>query len=133
MMLAHGLWTNRYLEVSPQSRRVPVAVVLVVDQDYVDRVMTAFNNSKLRFLASQVLVNQHTGSLQPPASDKKEDGGDKKGAPGKGPMGAGGVGGGAKEPASSGGGDLETNMEMVIYGVMTLYQRYPPRAGADKK
>ncbi len=133
-MLAHDLWSNRYVEVSDQSRRVPVAVVLVVDQEYYDRVLTAFNNSKLRFLATQVLINQHTGSLQPPSPDKKDDGGEKKGAPGKGvgnPMGFGG--GGAKEATGGGGSDLDTNMEMVIYGIMTLYQRYPPRPAEAKK
>ena len=45
---------------------IPVAVVLIVDQDHVDRVLNSFNNSKLRFLETQVLLNYYSGSLQPP-------------------------------------------------------------------
>ncbi len=67
----HGLWTDRYVEVTEQARRLPVAVVLIVDQDHVDRVLTAFNNSKFRFLETQVLLNQYAGSLQPPAAGGK--------------------------------------------------------------
>ena len=45
---------ERYTQVPEQLRRVPVAVVLVVEQGQVDRVQTAFNNSRLRFLTTQV-------------------------------------------------------------------------------
>lgn len=108
---AHGLWPNRYVEVSEQSRRIPVAVVLIVDQAHVDRVLTAFNNSKLRFLDTQVLLNLYPQSLQPLVGGRE-------------------VGGTPGRPAGGGGSQsLETNMEMVIYGIMTLYQRFPPRAG----
>src|SRR5262249_112548 len=76
-LLRHGLWTDRYIEVSEQSRRIPVAVALIVDQDHVDRVLTHFNNSKLRFLELQVLLNHYTGSLAPPATtEQKEKGGE---------------------------------------------------------
>jgi hypothetical protein len=136
--LLMGLWTDRYVEVSEQSRRVPVAVALIVDQDHIDRVMTAFNNSRLRFLESLVLVNHYTGSLQPPLPDAAKDNmglPPRPAFPGGGPR--GGIMGQPQQPvAGAGGGDLETNMEMVIYGVMTLYQRYPPppaRPAADKK
>ena len=27
---------------------------------------------------------------------------------------------------ANGAADTETNMELVIYGIMTIYQRYPP-------
>jgi hypothetical protein len=144
-LLRHGLWTDRYTEVSDQSRRVPVAVALIVDQDHVDRVLTHFNNSKLRFLELQVLLNHYTGSLTPPTTtEQKEKGGE--GFPRIGPKGFGVPGGfGSREgfnPGGSGGpaagnppGDgqnLETNMELVVYGVMTLYQRYPPRPKDEK-
>jgi hypothetical protein len=36
------------------------------------------------------------------------------------------------QPAA-GASDMETNMEMVVYGIMTLYQRYPPRPAGEKK
>ncbi len=121
-----GLWSHRYVEVTEQARRIPVAVVLIVDQGHVDRVLTSFNNSKLRFLSTQVLLNQYTGSLQPPAIEEKVD------APPEPPrrFGPGFKGDppAPKAPEQTGGGaDLETNMEMVIYGIVTLYQRYPPR------
>jgi hypothetical protein len=118
-ILDHGLWTDRYYDVSEQARRVPVCVVLIVDQDHVDRVLTAFNNSKLRFLMTQVLLNQHMGSLQPkaPAAENKEQ------APGVPPR--GGVQPAA--PVTTSGGDADVNMELVIYGIMTMYERFPPK------
>ena len=137
-----GVWTDRYSEVTEQARRLPVAVVLIVDQEHVDRVLNSFNNSKLRFLETQVLLNQYSGSLQPqlPADeDANPNGGagrrprhaevrrPRRFAPGGG-IPQPGIGIGASkgnEPAGS--ADLETNMEMVIYGIVTLYQRYPPR------
>jgi hypothetical protein len=127
------LWTARYVEVSDQARRIPVAVVLIVDQEHVDRVLTSFNNSTLRFLETQVLLNQYTGSLQPPAIEDKEaepvkgpvfPGGGKKGPKGPGGMPQPNPG---TTPDPGGGADLETNMELVIYGIVTLYQRYPAR------
>jgi hypothetical protein len=140
-----GLWSFRYQDVSDQSRRIPVAVVLIIDQDHLDRVLTAFNNSKLRFLSTQVLVNQYLGSLQPstkldaglPGGEMPFGGGGPreifggprgKGSlgpqpmPGFGPTFGPGMGG---EPADPGAGGQETNLEVVIYGIMTLYQRYP--------
>src|SRR5262249_43229593 len=150
-LLRHGLWTDRYIEVSEQSRRIPVAVALIVDQDHVDRVLTHFNNSKLRFLELQVLLNHYTGSLAPPATtEQKEKGGEGPpgfrpkgfGVPGGfggregfipgGPGRPGGLGPGAGNQPPGDGQDLESNMELVIYGVMTLYQRYPPRPQAEK-
>lgn len=151
-VLDHELWTHRYADVTEQSRRIPVAIVLIVDQDHVDRILNSFNNSNLRFLQSQVLLNYYTGSLQPPPVEDKKDagfggGGERKFGPmmmpGRGPgPGAGpGPGGGFMPGGGEGGGlglgnaapEMETNMELVIYGVMTLYQRYPPRPAAKKE
>jgi hypothetical protein len=124
-----------------------VAVALIVDQDHVDRVLTHFNNSKLRFLELQVLLNHYTGSLTPPATTEQKEKGPEGYPPGIRPKGfgfPGGLGGreglipgGPGRPAagnqpSGDGQNLETNMELVIYGVMTLYQRYPPRPQAEK-
>jgi hypothetical protein len=88
----------------------------------VDRVLTHFNNSKLRFLETQVLLNHYSGSLQPPPPPDAKSDNPRPGFPGFGPGNRG-----PGQPAAAGGGqDLETNMEIVIYGIMTLYQRYPP-------
>ncbi len=151
--LANGFLPDRYQEVTPQFRRIPVAVVLIVDQNQVDRVQTAFNNSKLRFLTTQVLLNHYPKSLKPElpadkAGDEKAPGGGSPFGGGGGlpfggggfPLGAGGgfrpmgggagpFGGGGAQPAAAAPVDeMETNMELVLYGIVTLYERYPPRA-----
>ncbi|GEM_PF-2944477 len=166
----NGVLMDRYLEVSEQSRRLPVGLSLIVDQDHINRVLDSFNNSKLRFLTSQVLLNRYPNSVRPPlvanaAEAPKEaegpppaafspmGGGDgprggsgpKGGGLGVAPMGIPGAVqpgiGGAVQPgmgAGIGGGfapgmlsagteELENNVEMVIYGVVTLYERYPKR------
>lgn len=122
--LPHGLWTNRYKEVTEQSRRIPISVVLIVDQDHVDRVVSTFNNSKLRFLETQILVNHYAEQLQPPPLpiENKADGGGFPPKFGGGREQAGGPLVGAPSTNAD-----ESNMELVIYGIMTLYQRYPPR------
>jgi hypothetical protein len=160
----NGVLKERYLEVSEQSRRVPIGLALIVDQDHVDRVLTAFNNSKLRFLTTQVLLNHYHGSVRPQvagaaAAPKEGDGDMPATAPipaaGGGPRG-GGFGSGAmmpkglnlpgsaagfgpaSAPTASGAGsgsdidEMEANMELVIYGIVTLYERYPKRKTETK-
>jgi hypothetical protein len=107
---AHGLIRERYMEVTKQLRRMPVAVSLIVEQEHVDRVQTSFNNSRLRFLTNQVLLNRYAKSVRP-----QDD--PQKGIPAQ-PVGGGG---------SSVSDELETNVELVIYGVITLYEKYPER------
>jgi hypothetical protein len=137
--LANGFLPDRYQEVTPQFRRVPVAIALIVDQNHVDRVQTAFNNSKLRILVTQVLLNHYPQSLKPRLPTDKAGEGEKQGGqqapPAFGQMGMGKNGaaanqGGVRAPAAS-VDDLEANMELVIYGVVTLYERYPARAGQE--
>ena len=123
----HGLWPNRYVEVTDQSRRIPISLVLIVDQDHVDRVMSTFNNSRLRFLETQVLLNHYTEQIQPPPLPIEV-----KGDGGIGVLPKFGFGGGREPPGGPGFGagastSEESNMELVIYGIMTLYQRYHPR------
>lgn len=145
--LPHGYWTNRYIDVTDPSRRIPVAIALIVEQDHVNRVLTHFNNSKLRFLQTQVLLNHYSTSLQPGGQEKKEGGpgpggkdpkfgglGGGFGVPPGGPMGGGPMGSGSGQPSTAGGSnDVETNFELVIYGNMTIYHRFPSRPVAEKK
>jgi hypothetical protein len=147
----NGVLFDRYIEVTDQSRRVPVGIALIVDQDHVDRVLTAFNNSKLRFLTTQVLINRYPNSVRPQLFGQKVgiEGDEAGGAPPPfmpmmGPMGGGGfpMGGGlpmggdfamggfgmpGAGMAGSSGEELENNVELVIYGIATLYERYPKR------
>lgn len=154
----NGLIPNCYCTVTSQTRRLPVVVSLIVDQDHIDRVETSFANSKLRFLVTEILKNRYPGSMRPQVSvevarvnkgDGKK-GSDDKGAPAEieeaaaaaggltatiksaPPLpGAGGrfvTGRGAGIGPRSSGDDMEANVEMVIYGIATIYQRYPPPA-----
>jgi hypothetical protein len=137
-VLPNGLWTDRYVEVNEFSRRIPVTVVLIVDQDHVNRVLTHFNNSKFRYLQTQAPLNHYTGSLQAAVGEvQKEGGGGAPPAPGKDrPMGPMSFPMGERNsPAAGGSSEHEANMELIIYGIMTIYQRYPPRsaAAAEKK
>src|SRR5205085_5878375 len=116
ILTKHSLIRNRYWEFTRESRRSPVSLALIVDQDHIHRVQTAFANSKLRFLTTQVLLNRYTSSLRPqlPVVDTRTG----FGPSGRGPF---------FQPAvAAGTDDMETNVEMVIYGIVTLYERYPP-------
>src|SRR5205823_4543648 len=46
----NGFLRERYLDVTPQYRRLPVAMVLIVDPDHTAKVQTAFADSELRLL-----------------------------------------------------------------------------------
>jgi hypothetical protein len=132
----HGLHADRYLEKpSRQTRQIPIGVALIVDQEHVDRVLLAFSKSKLRFRTTQVILNWYPHSVRPNVAVSEPKGKDffkGKGFPGGegvapfGPF--GGPLGGMRQPAPpSAGGEQEANMELVIYGIVTLYERYPPR------
>ena len=53
----------RYLEVSPNVRRMPVGIVLVVDEAYLQDVLLAYANSPLRFQITQVHWSRFRGTL----------------------------------------------------------------------
>lgn len=102
----NGFIRERYSEVKPESkelRRLPVAVVLIVEQGQVDRVQTAFNNSDLRFLTTQLQIRHYPFSVRPRFRA-----------------------GASKTSASN--EEMEANVELVIYGTVTIYERYPERA-----
>ncbi|QDU23440.1 hypothetical protein [Urbifossiella limnaea] len=54
---------KRYVEVTAQVRRMPVAITVVVDQAYVQDVLIAYANSPLRFQTTQVHWKRFTGTL----------------------------------------------------------------------
>jgi hypothetical protein len=191
----NGLIRNRYIDVTEQVRRMPVGLVVVVDQANVQDFLTAFANSRLRIQTTQVHWQHMRDSIKPPVEGSSgggpgvpggpaASGGIRPGGGGAGPdddarMGSGGgagLGGGKFRPGSSaampgspgpgmapgrplmpgmppmmpgtmpsvpGGGipggmpglgsgaeDHEDDMnlvELAIYGVASLYERYPPK------
>jgi hypothetical protein len=111
---------NRYAELTqtPQllSRRIPVSLALIVDQEHIFRVQRAFSNSKLRFLTTQLLMNRYTSSIRPVLPNL-----DAKLGPLPDPRRRNFAA--APPPPTD---ELETNVELVIYGIVTLYERFPP-------
>jgi hypothetical protein len=189
----NGLVLNRYHEITPQARRIPVAISMIVDQAHLGRVQTAFADSSLRFITTQVILTRYPHTVRPAEAGGQPDEGGEGGVPGPGepgfsgrpkfgsgmyggmypssgygsgsgrmgipkmpyggsksgfpPMPGGtGIGlgpdGGPPSPyggysgqdsgitAGLGSDDEESNVEVVIYGFVTLYERYPPRPPA---
>jgi hypothetical protein len=54
---------KRYLEITKQVRRLPVGIVVVVDQAYMEDMLLAFANSPLRFQITQVNWTRFRGTL----------------------------------------------------------------------
>jgi hypothetical protein len=166
-----GFKRNRYVQVTPQVRRIPIAVVLTVDQAYMQDIRTAFSNSRLRFQPTQDHWHHDAGGIQSAGTSTDRSrgsggggggsrgmegsrGGSREGGP---PPGGAGMGSGrfgsfnpeamrrgggdmpvGSVPPSAGGGDAidssDPNLvELVIYGVISLYDR-PTEApkGGDK-
>ncbi|HUR53126.1 MAG TPA: hypothetical protein VMZ71_03270 [Gemmataceae bacterium] len=54
----------RYLDISPNVRRMPIGIVLVIDQAYLQDVLLAYANSPLRFQITQVHLSRFRGTLE---------------------------------------------------------------------
>jgi hypothetical protein len=72
----NGLETSRYTDVGEQVRHMPVAMVVVVDEEHLPELLAAFVNSKLRIQVNQVHwqhcrepmnPNQNEGQFTPSA------------------------------------------------------------------
>jgi hypothetical protein len=150
----NGFDMSRYVKIGDTesanltARRVPVGVVLVIDQDHLARVLTSFSNSKLRFKTEQVIWSRYPkamnvlkqsypkgygpggmgypGAFDPAYFDPKFGAGYPP-PPGM-PGGAGGMGmyGETEMPDGSAEG-ASAHLELVIYGIVSLYQRFPNR------
>lgn len=59
----NGLARKRYVNITGQVRAMPVGLVVVADQGYVQDVLTAMTNSKLRFQTVQSTLARFRGSL----------------------------------------------------------------------
>jgi hypothetical protein len=160
----NGINKVRYMEVTEQFRRLPVALVLVVDQDHIERVLTAFRNSPMRFKITQITMNRYAhslevtegteqqrpgmeGQMQMPMNPFMPRGGGGRPLPGAGPVAMpGGFPapiGPAGQPGAIGAGPIESSgpvadeqdvaIELVLYGEVTLYNRYPPKAPSPEQ
>jgi hypothetical protein len=54
---------KRYIDLTPQVRRMPVGMVVIVDQAFIQDVLVALANSKLRFQTTQFDWNRFHGTL----------------------------------------------------------------------
>jgi hypothetical protein len=154
----NGFERNRYLKATAQCRHLPIGMVLIVDQDHVHDVLVAVANSRLRIQITQVEF-QHvasSGMSAPGGMFPGAPGGPGGPAPG-GPGGPGtkpppmpippktpgGPPGGPGGPGTEvpPGGNLGTTspgedgnlVELRIYGIASIYERFPLLAGKVKK
>ncbi|HEY2784795.1 MAG TPA: hypothetical protein VGJ05_07450 [Fimbriiglobus sp.] len=170
---------NRYIDVTEQVRRIPIAMVFIVDQDYERDLMIALANSKLRFQITQFHSQRFRGTISTGAEGDatSPDGsgfagggtasvpsgflgsgfggaegsvsGGRLAGPGRfagpgrgGPIipgggfgfpgaGPGGFSGGYGQTGSTGVAESSATaglIEISIYGIVTLYERYEPKA-----
>jgi hypothetical protein len=123
-LTTNGFDLKRYLKTEQEARRVPVAISLVVDQSPVGRVQAAFANSHMRFLTHQVLLNRYPYSLDISGQSLAMNTGDNIYLQDSYNM---GTGMGTTTTTPGGGeGSQSANVELVLYGVVSLYNRYPP-------
>jgi hypothetical protein len=164
---------KRYLVSTDQVRRMPVGIVVVVDQAYMEDVLLAFANSPLRFQITQVEWKRFTGTLAGAGSSGSAGGsaGDidfgfglnnvkgsadpdaapgsgsrRPGRPGRpggpgpvspGPTGHGPGPVGFGQPAASSGSTVSESqitsalVELSIYGVISLYEKYDPNRTSE--
>lgn len=147
---------QRYMYLTPQCRHLPVGMRLVVDQANVQDVLTAVTNSRLRVQITQVSLHHvrdvkrgaaeaGTGTVPGMGGDSRPGPvmiGSNDGRPGSagllprpfvsGPAsdgGMGGVGGTTTAPTDAKAQVIDSAelVELSIYGVASLYERYPPR------
>ena len=137
-----GLERNRYLETSEQVRRMPIGMVFIVDQAHIQDVLTSFAKSRLRFQVTQVEWKRYRGSIQPAViEDGKVEGevgpGMRRRRPPMAPPNAvrpAPMPRPGKDPAADQPEDDEDSSNLVelgLYGIASLYMKYPPKAAAD--
>lgn len=110
----NGLSRERYADITDQVRRVPVAIVALVDQGHIPEVLAALASSRFRFQITQVSWQHFRGSLIERDPDApKPVGGDPKGG---------------NDPGAA------SLVELTIHCVASLYERYqPPQGTIDKR
>lgn len=142
---------KRYVKRTDDVRRMPVAVSVVIDNDYINDLMVAYTNSPLHFQITQTqwarfkstlppisgATSSGSGGTAPTGSSSGEDGpGPGGGRPGPGfgipgiPGGIGGPGGTGTMTNTSSGilpGEASANLcEFVLFGIVSLYEKVAP-------
>jgi len=146
----------RYLDVRDQVRWMPIGMVLVIDQSAMQDVLAAIANSRLRIQTTQVSWNhvanvrsekiETRGVTGSEAAGGKTKGAMEEGVPGGGfrppilPKGGyGPPSPGAGPPGGFGSGEMRRSIgdqddpnliELSVYGIASLYERYPPKPPA---
>ena len=144
----NGLVRKRYISTTAEVRRMPVAMVLIVDQAHMQDVLTAVANSPLRIQVTQWLWRRYHGDIKPREEEKTNTangesgrdgrpqripvGGRPEGTPPAGirPGVRPGVGPGGYGQPGTGTAAEEQEWDLIeisIYGVASLYERYPPK------
>ncbi len=111
----YGLVRDRYLDATQEVRRMPVAVVVLIDQGHVPELLAALTNSRLRLQITQVGWQHFRGSLTPPPPPP--------------------VAGAKPKPIDAEAEQQGDLIELAVYGTASLYEHYKqgtrsPAAGA---
>jgi hypothetical protein len=116
----HKIDLNRYYETETEVRRVPVALSLIVDEQHIATVLTAFANSRLRVQVTQEVWTRLAHGIGKPTLAGHAPAG---AGGGTGAAGAGGAGGGVNVPAMNKAVDDDTlQVELQIFGLATIYE-----------
>lgn len=112
----YGLVRDRYCDVTEQVRRYPLGLVLLVDQEHMAEVLTALANSPLRLQIVQTGWHHFRDRLENPEAPKVE--GEQQ------PMAD------AAKPPEGDAAQAANLVELTIYCIASLYERYPPKTAA---
>jgi hypothetical protein len=123
----NGLPRDRYSDITGQVRRMPVAMVVVVDQANLPDLITSLTNSKLRLQVTQVDWQHFRGSIRiddgAPTTVGTEGPMGRPLPPISRPL--------PSDAASSSAPNDENLIEATIYGIASLYEKYAtPKAPA---
>jgi hypothetical protein len=146
-----GLDRDRYLFVTDQSRHLPLAMTLAVDQSHLNEILVALANSRLRFQTTQVEFRRQPAGAS--ANSATGGGFPQPGYGGSGSPGALTPGTPMRTPAVPPSGFEQTSpsgtastatattpgpdnpnlVELTIYGIASLYERPSEKAAEEKK
>jgi hypothetical protein len=144
------LQRERYLDFTDQVRWMPVGMVLIVDQEYMQDLQVAVANSRLRIQPTQIAYHRAHGVRSSITRDGKtgdiaSSGQTTQPTIGEGTIGGRGGSSAGRPPTSittprTGSGPISGAMnpsaaneedpnlvEFSIYGIASLYERFPPK------